>query len=81
MLIPSSHINNCYQHLVLVYVGWDINMQMVNATDVNMQMVRVQLFWETFFCFVLFCFVLFCFVLFFETGFLCVALAVLQLTL
>ena len=33
------------------------------------------------FCFVLFCFVLFCFVLFFETGFLCVALAVLELTL
>jgi hypothetical protein len=32
--------------------------------------------------FVLFCFVLFCFcVLFFETGFLCVALAVLELTL
>jgi hypothetical protein len=30
------------------------------------------------FCFVLFCFVLFCFV---ETGFLCVALAVLELTL
>jgi hypothetical protein len=31
---------------------------------------------------VLFCFVLFCFVLFFfETGFLCVALAVLELTL
>jgi ATP/ADP translocase len=27
----------------------------------------------------LFCFVLFCFVLFFETGFLCVALAVLEL--
>jgi hypothetical protein len=33
------------------------------------------------FCFVLFCFVLFCFVLFFKTGFLCVALAVLELTL
>jgi hypothetical protein len=35
------------------------------------------------FCFVLFCFVLFCFVLFcfFETGFLCIALAVLELTL
>jgi hypothetical protein len=35
------------------------------------------------FCFVLFCFVLFCFVCFwfFETGFLCVALAVLELTL
>jgi hypothetical protein len=32
------------------------------------------------FCFVLFCFVLFCFVLFFETGFLCKALAVLELT-
>ena len=32
------------------------------------------------FCFVLFCFVLFCFVLF-ETGFLCVALAILELTL
>jgi hypothetical protein len=31
------------------------------------------------FCFVLFCFVLFCFVVF-ETGFLCVALAVLELT-
>jgi hypothetical protein len=31
-------------------------------------------------CFVLFCFVLFCFVLF-EKGFLCVALAVLELTL
>jgi hypothetical protein len=31
--------------------------------------------------FVLFCFVLFCFVLFFKTGFLCVALAVLELTL
>jgi hypothetical protein len=31
------------------------------------------------FCFVLFCFVLFCFV--FETGFLCIALAVLELTL
>jgi hypothetical protein len=31
------------------------------------------------FCFVLFCFVLFCFVLF-ETWFLCVALAVLELT-
>ena len=31
------------------------------------------------FCFVLFCFVLFC--LFFETGFLCIALAVLELTL
>jgi hypothetical protein len=30
------------------------------------------------FCFVLFCFVLFCF---FETGFLCMALAVLELTL
>ena len=28
-----------------------------------------------------FCFVLFCFVLFFKTGFLCVALAVLELTL
>jgi uncharacterized membrane protein len=28
-----------------------------------------------------FCFVLFCFVLFLETGFLCVALAVLELTL
>jgi hypothetical protein len=33
------------------------------------------------FCFVLFCFVLFCFVLFCETGFLCIALAVLELTL
>ena len=32
------------------------------------------------FCFVLFCFVLFCFC-FFETGFLCVALALLELTL
>jgi hypothetical protein len=32
------------------------------------------------FCFVLFCFVLFCSFLFFETGFLCVALAVLELT-
>jgi hypothetical protein len=31
--------------------------------------------------YVLFCFVLFGFVLFFETGFLCVALAVLELTL
>jgi hypothetical protein len=29
----------------------------------------------------LFCFVLFCFVLLFETGFLCIALAVLELTL
>jgi hypothetical protein len=33
------------------------------------------------FCFVLFCFALFCFVLFCLTGFLCVALAVLKLTL
>ena len=34
------------------------------------------------FCFVLFCFVLFCVVLLcFETGFLCIALAVLELTL
>jgi hypothetical protein len=33
------------------------------------------------FCFVLFCFVLFCFVLFFETQFLCIALAILELTL
>jgi hypothetical protein len=30
---------------------------------------------------VLFCFVLLCFVLFYETGFLCVPLAVLELTL
>jgi hypothetical protein len=36
--------------------------------------------YEFLFCFVLFCFVLFCFVLF-ETGFLCIALAVLELTL
>jgi hypothetical protein len=35
-------------------------------------------FW---FCFFVCLFVLFCFVLFFETGFLCVALAVLELTL
>jgi hypothetical protein len=33
--------------------------------------------WLFLFCFVLFCFVLFCF----ETGFLCVALAVLELDL
>jgi hypothetical protein len=33
------------------------------------------------FCFVLFCFVLFFWFWFFETGFLCVALAVLELTL
>jgi hypothetical protein len=33
------------------------------------------------FCFVLFCFVLFCFVLFFKTGFLCIALTVLELSL
>jgi hypothetical protein len=33
------------------------------------------------FLLLLFCFVLFCFVLFFKTGFLCVALAVLELTL
>jgi hypothetical protein len=35
------------------------------------------------FSFVLFCFVLFCFVLFlfFETGFLCIAVAVVDLTL
>jgi hypothetical protein len=39
------------------------------------------LFCFVLFCFVLFCFVLFCFVLFFETGFLCIALAVLELTL
>jgi hypothetical protein len=31
--------------------------------------------------FVLFCFVLYCFVLFFESGFLCIALAVLEFTL
>ena len=43
-----------------------------------------SIFFVVLFCFVLFCFVLFCFVLFclfFETGFLCVALAVLELTL
>jgi hypothetical protein len=39
------------------------------------------LFCFVLFCFVLFCFVLFCFVLFVETGFLRVALAVLELTL
>jgi hypothetical protein len=33
------------------------------------------------FFFFFFFFVLFCFVLFFETGFLCVALAILELTL
>jgi hypothetical protein len=36
---------------------------------------------RVFFCFVLFCFVLFVCFLFFETGFLCIDLAVLELTL
>ena len=38
-------------------------------------------FFVVLFCLVLSCLVLSCFVLFFETGFLCVALAVLELTL
>jgi hypothetical protein len=49
-------------------------------THVFCSLLPIMLFC-LFACFVLFCFVLFCFVLFFKTGFLCVALTVLELTL
>ena len=44
--------------------------------------VSTKVFHKLFICiYVYYCVVLFCFVLFFETGFLCIALGVLELTL
>jgi hypothetical protein len=48
---------------------------MVRASSFQFLLISLDSF------FVLFCFVLFCFVLFFQTEFLCIAQAVLELTL